>query len=362
MMSRRIVMSRFVGVMMAIALWIVACQPQADVTDNPAEPSSALAQAELVRLNGTGASFPFLLYQQWFTEYNQQHPNVQINYQPTGSEVGIQQIISGTIDFGASDTAMDEDDMAQVNQGVVLLPMTAGSVAIAYNLPGIDSGLNLPRAVYAKIFSGEITNWSDPAIASANPDITLPDLPIILVHRSDGSGTTAALTRHLSTISPEWEESVGFGLSVAWPTGVAIKSNAGVSAQIQQAEGAIGYVEYSYAQQLGMAVAALENQAGNYVMPNVESTENALSTIDLSESLVAFNPDPDHPAAYPIATYTWIMAYQQYEDAAKAETLRNVLQWCATEGQQFSESLGYVPLSDDVVSRVVEAIAQIQSA
>ncbi len=362
MIRHHMVASRFVGLIAAIALWIVACQPQADVTETSPEASSAPASAELVRLNGTGASFPFLIYQQWFTEYNQQHPTVQINYQPTGSEVGIQQIISGTIDFGASDTAMDEDDIAQVSEGVVLLPMTAGSVVIAYNLPGIDSGLNLPRSVYPKIFSGEIERWSDPAIASANPDISLPDVPIILVHRSDGSGTTAALTRHLSTISSDWKDSIGFGLNVAWPTGVAIKSNAGVSAQIQQAEGAIGYVEYSYAQQLGIAVAALENQSGNYVTPNVESTASALRAVELSDSLVAFAPDPADPDAYPIVTYSWIVAYRQYSDAAKAGALRDVLQWCVTEGQQFSEALGYMPLSDEISNRVLEAIAQIQSS
>ncbi len=348
------------GVIGAIALWVVACQPQAETLDPSAGSPSPPEQAAIVRLNGTGASFPFLLYQQWFTTYNQQHPNVQINFQPTGSEVGIQQIISGTIDFGASDTAMSEDEVAQAGQGVVLVPMTAGSVAIAYNLPGIDSGLKLPRSVYPDIFSGVITQWSDEAIATANPDLTLPDLPIILVHRSDGSGTTAALTRHLSAISPTWNDAVGFGMNVAWPAGVAIKSNAGVSAQIQQAEGAIGYVEYSYAQQLGMAVAALENQAGSYVLPDVDATEAALSTLNLPESLVAFIPDPADPGAYPIATYSWIMAYEHYDDAAKGDALREVLEWCVTEGQAFSEELGYVPLPDDVVNRVVGAIAQIQ--
>ncbi|MGF1498355.1 MAG: phosphate ABC transporter substrate-binding protein PstS [Elainellaceae cyanobacterium] len=356
-MNRRLFPHWFFGAIALIALWVVACQSPSSVTDNSANPSEPAA---IVRLNGTGASFPFFIYQHWFSEYNQLHPNVQVNYQPTGSEVGVQQMISGTIDFGASDVAMREADMAAVEQGIVLLPMTAGSVAIAYNLPGIDSGLKLTRAVYPAIFAGEIANWSDPQIAAANPDLTLPDLPIILVHRSDGSGTTAALTNHLSAISPTWKETVGAGVSVSWPAGVAIKSNAGVSAQIQQAAGAIGYVELSYAQQLGMTVAALENQAGEFVLPGVASTASALSTVELPDSLVAFVPDPEEAESYPISTYTWIMAYQQYDDPAKGATLRELLQWCATEGQAYSEELGYVPLSEEVANRVVAAIAQIQ--
>lgn len=311
-------------------------------------------------LNGTGASFPFFIYQRWFSEYNTLHPNVQINYQPTGSQVGIQQMISETIDFGASDVAMTDEHISQADDSIVMLPMTAGSVAIAYNLPGVESGLNLPRSVYPDIFLGKITTWNDPRLADANPDVSLPDLPIVLVHRSDGSGTTAAVTRHLSAINPSWEEQVGTGLSVQWATGVGVKANAGVSAQIQQAEGAIGYVEYSYAQQLDMSIAALENKAGQYVLPDVESTANALDNIQLPDNLRAFVPDPDGADAYPISTYTWMLAYKQYDDPAKANALKDLFRWCLTEGQQYSEELGYVPLPDDVVSRVLEAVEQIQ--
>ncbi len=359
-MQRRFFSAKFLSILVAIALWIMACQPQPPTSDSSA-PTPPPEASTPVYLNGTGADFPFFVYQRWFQEYNQQHPNVQINYQPTGSEVGIQQVISGTIDFGASDIAMTDDEVTQVDQGVVMLPMTAGSVAIAYNLPGIDSGLKLPRSVYPDIFSGVITNWNDPRIAEANPDLSFPDLPIIGVHRSDGSGTTATLTRHLTAVSSQWAESVGAGLNVAWPTGVAVKSNAGVSAQIQQMAGTIGYVEYSYAQQLGMTVAALENQAGQYVLPGVESAAKALSSLDLPDNLRAFLPDPEGDDAYPIATYSWILAYQTYEDAAKAETLRSLLQWCLTEGQSFSEELGYVPLPEAIAQQVLTAIEQIKS-
>jgi phosphate transport system substrate-binding protein len=360
-MNRRIWPLQFIGILLAIVFWIGACQPQSQPPETATAPAPSPETVSPVYLNGTGASFPFFLYQRWFMEYNQLHPNVQINYQPTGSQVGIQQMISGTIDFGASDVAMTDEEASQVGQGVVMLPMTAGSVAIAYNLPGVDSGLKLPRTVYPDIFAGTITRWNDPQIAAANPDITLPDLPILVVQRSDGSGTTAVLTHHFSAISPQWADTIGAGLSVDWPTGVAIKSNAGVSAQIQQAEGAIGYVEFSYAQQLGMTVAALENRAGEYVMPGVESAASALSTRELPENLRVFVPDPEGAESYPIVTYSWILAYNSYDDPAKAETLRTVLQWCLREGQQFSAELGYVPLPEEIAQRVLEATELIQS-
>ncbi|MEO0488251.1 MAG: phosphate ABC transporter substrate-binding protein PstS [Cyanobacteria bacterium P01_A01_bin.123] len=362
MLNRRGFFSRFLGIALAIALGIIACQPQSPTSESTdPQTTSAETSTAPILLNGTGASFPFFIYQRWFEEYNQIHSNVQINYQPTGSEVGIQQMIAGTIDFGASDIAMTDDEITQVSQGVILLPITAGSVAIAYNLPGIESGLKLPRSVYPEIFSGAITTWTDPKIAEANPDLTLPDLPIILVHRADGSGTTAAVTSHLSAISPAWESDIGSGLSVPWPTGVAVKANAGVSAQIQQAEGAIGYVEYAYAQQLNMTMAALENQAGQYVLPGVESAAKALSTVVFPENLRAFAPDPEGAESYPIATYSWILVYQTYEDATKAETIRSVLQWCLTEGQKVSAELGYVPLPETVAQQVMAAIEKIQT-
>ncbi|HHP7244490.1 MAG TPA: phosphate ABC transporter substrate-binding protein PstS [Elainellaceae cyanobacterium] len=359
MMNRRHLLRTFLPLFAGVLLWVVACQPQPQ-SESASSPASSPANEAPVYLNGTGASFPFFIYQHWFSEYNTLHPNVQINYQPTGSQVGIQQMISETIDFGASDVALTDEHINQADDSIVMVPMTAGSVAIAYNLPGIDSGLQLPRSVYPDIFLGKITTWNDPQLADANPEVSLPDLPIILVHRSDGSGTTAAVTRHLSEINPSWEEQIGAGLSVQWTAGVGVKANAGVSAQIQQAEGAIGYVEYSYAQQLDMSMAALENKAGQFVLPDVESTANALDNIQFPDNLRAFVPDPDGADAYPISTYTWMLAYKQYDDPAKAIALKDLLQWCLTEGQQYSEELGYVPLPDDVVSRVLDAVEQIQ--
>jgi phosphate transport system substrate-binding protein len=257
---------------------------------------------------------------------------------------------------------MTDEEITQVEGGVVLVPMTAGVVAIAYNLPGIESGLKLSRTALADIFQGKVTQWNDPAIAATNPDITLPDLPITVVYRSDGSGTTAVLTAHLSAISSDWQSAVGSGLNVSWPAGVGIKSNAGVSAQIIQAEGTIGYVEYSYAKKLGLPIAAVENQAGQFIEPSPAAGEKGLADAPLPDNLKAFVPDPTGAEAYPIVTYSWILAYQRYEDAAKGEALKNLLKWGVAEGQQFSEELGYVPLPETVVERAIAAIDTIQTS
>lgn len=339
----------------------VACQPSPE-TPTPAEGSAAPVASPSVTLNGTGASFPLFLYDRIFSEYRQQvNPNLRVNYQPIGSAAGIQQVLAKTVDFGASDIAMTDGELAQADPEVLLIPMTAGTVAIAYNLPEIGSGLRLTRTALADIFLGKLTRWNDPEIAAANPDRVLPDLPITLVHRSDGSGTTAVLTAHLSAISPEWEKKVGAGLNVSWPAGVGIKANAGVSAQIQQAAGAIGYVEYSYAQKLGFPIAALENLAGNFVEPSPETGANGLKEIEPPENLRAFVADPTGTAAYPIVTYSWILAYRTYSDAAKGESLKALLKWGLTEGQQFSESLGYIPLPADMVTAAMTIADRIQT-
>ncbi|MGF1538298.1 MAG: phosphate ABC transporter substrate-binding protein PstS [Elainellaceae cyanobacterium] len=339
-----------------------ACQPQppSDAPSGISSGGEGESPQETVLINGTGATFPVFIYQKWFSEYNQLHPNVQVNYQPVGSAAGIQQMISETVDFGASDIAMTDEEMAQTGRGVVLIPMTAGSVAIAYNLPGAE-GLRLSREALTQIFLGQITQWNDPLLVDLNPDLALPDLPISLVHRSDGSGTTAVLTAHLNAISPEWAEQVGTGLSVAWPAGIGIKSNAGVSAQIQQAEGTLGYVEYSFAQQLGLATAALENRAGEFVQPTLAATAAALAAVELPENLRGFVTDPDAPEAYPIVTYSWLLAYESYPNEATAIALRDVVQWSLREGQAFSEDLGYVPLPESVVERAIAASERIDS-
>lgn len=343
-----------VGIVGAIALTCCNSSPPEIVA-----PSDTGIESTPVALNGAGATFPAILYQRWFQEYNRRHPEVQINFQPIGSGAGIQQLVAETVDFAASDVAMTDAEIARVDRGVRLVPLTGGSVAIAYNLPEIKSGLRLSREVLTEIFLGKITRWQDPKLVALNPDLELPDLPLFLARRSDSSGTTAALTAHLSAISPEWAETVGEGLSVAWPSGIGVKSNAGVSAQIQQAPGAIGYVESAYAEQLELSVAALENQAGAYVQPSVTSTAAALAEVEFPENLRAFVPDPSGPEAYPISTYTWLLVYNTYPEPAQAATLESILTWTLTEGQNFSPDLGYVPLPEETVERALAAIADL---
>jgi len=346
------------GLALATALSLISCQPEVATVAPNSEP--VVAQSSVL-LNGAGATFPIIIYQRWFQEYSQNKARVQINYQGIGSAAGIQQMISETVDFAGSDVAMTDEEMAKVDRGVVLIPMTSGSVVIAYNLPSIESGLRLSRSVYTDIFLGKIERWNDSKIQQLNPNLNLPDLPITVIHRSDGSGTTAVFTKHLSAISSEWEEKVGSGLSVSWTAGVGIKSNAGVSAQIQQAEGTIGYVEFSFAQQLGLSTAALENRAGSYIQPSLEATAKALDNLILPENLRAFVSDPEDEKAYPIVTYTWLLAYKSYDDPQKAKALREMILWALTEGQKYSNELGYVELSDTVAAKAKAATREINT-
>lgn len=317
------------------------------------------SQGESTSLVGAGASFPAPLYQRWFSEYNKKKPNVQVTYQSVGSGAGVEQFTQGTVDFGASDVAMTDEEIAEVERGVVLLPMTAGSVVLAYNLPGVDQPIKLSREVYTNIFLGNITNWNDPALAELNPDVQLPDTPITVVYRSDGSGTTGVFTKHLSAIAPEWQQQVGEGKTVSWPTGVGAKGNEGVTAQIQQTEGAIGYIEYGYAEQQNIPTAVLENKSGNYVAPSVESAEATLDAVTLPENLREFIADPEGDQSYPIVTYTWILAYENYP-ADKGQAFKDVMNWALTEGQDYAPELGYVSLPPSVVEKVQAKLDTIE--
>ncbi len=317
------------------------------------------ARAADVTLQGTGATFPAPLYQRWFTEYNKMHPEVQINYQALGSGAGVKQFQEGLVNFGASDAAMTDEEIAAVKDGVVLLPMTAGSVVLAYNLPGGPAELKLSREAYAGIFLGKITSWNDPKIASANPGVTLPDLKITPVTRSDGSGTTFVFTQHLSAISDAWKGGPGMGKSVNFPVGVGGKGNPGVTALIKQTPGAVGYVEYGYAKQTQMPMATLENKSNKYVKADPESEKAALASVELPADLRAWIPDPAAATAYPIVTYTWLLAYKKYADPKIKDALKGVIQYGLTDGQKFSEELGYIPLPAGVVTAVTKALEQI---
>jgi phosphate transport system substrate-binding protein len=322
------------------------------------KPDPAVAE-DAVTLQGTGATFPAPLYQRWFAEYNKQHPNVQINYQALGSGAGIKQFQQNLVDFGASDAAMTDQEMAVVKNGVVLLPMTAGSIVLAYNIPNAPAGLKLSRDAYVGIFLGKITNWNDPAITKTNPGVNLPNTKITVVSRSDGSGTTFVFTSHLSAISDEWKNGPGPGKSVNFPVGVAGKGNPGVTALIKQTPGAIGYVEYGYAAQANMPVALLENKSGKYVKADLNSGKSALASVELPENLRAWITDPTGPDSYPIVTYTWLLCYKKYPNAKTANTLKSVIKYGLTNGQSFSADLGYIPLPGNVVDAVKKALDQI---
>ncbi|MBZ8182521.1 phosphate ABC transporter substrate-binding protein PstS [Oscillatoria salina] len=348
--------------LLALTLGIASCGGETGEDTAATGGGEDTVVSEDVSLTGAGASFPAPLYQRWFSEYNQQHPNIQVSYQSVGSGAGVEQFIQGTVDFGASDVAMSDEEIAQVERGVLLLPMTAGSIVMAYNLDGVEQ-LNLPREVYVDILLGNITNWNDPAIQEANPDAELPDQAITVVYRSDGSGTTGVFTKHLSDISPEWEEQVGSGKTVEWPTGIGAKGNEGVTAQVLQTEGAVGYVEYGYAkQQEELKVAKLENASGNFIEPSPETAANTLSAVELPENFRAFITDPEGENSYPIVTYTWILAYQNYDDPTKVQALKDVLEFGLNEGQTYAEELGYVPLPENVVQKVQEAIDRINAS
>jgi phosphate transport system substrate-binding protein len=324
--------------------------------------SDKLALQQDVSLVGAGASFPAPLYQRWFQDINGKYPKVQINYQSVGSGAGVEQFTAGTVDFGASDTAMKDEEITKVGDnkgGVLLLPMTAGSIVLAYNLPDVQGELKLPRQVYSDILLGKITKWNDPQIAAANSGVKLPDQNITVVHRSDGSGTTGVFTKHLSAISPEWKSKVGEGKTVQWPTGVGAKGNEGVTAQIKQTVGAIGYVEYGYAKNNNVKFASLENKAGKFVMPNEQSASKTLETVELPENFRAFISDPEGDEAYPVVTYTWMMTHKKYDDPAKAKAVEAMIEYGLTEGQKNSAELGYVPLPKNVVEKVATAADQI---
>ncbi|MFM5979856.1 MAG: phosphate ABC transporter substrate-binding protein PstS [Sphaerospermopsis kisseleviana] len=313
-----------------------------------------------VTLTGAGASFPAPLYQTWFTELNKKYPSLKVNYQSVGSGAGVEQFTKGTVDFGASDVAMKDEEIAKIpaDKGVMMLPVTAGSIVLAYNLPDVPE-LKLPRTVYTDILLGKIKTWNDPAIAKANPDAKLPNQPITVIHRADGSGTTGVFTKHLSAISPEWKAKVGEGKSVKWPVGVGGKGNEGVTAQIQQTQGAIGYIEYGYAKQSNLKFAALENKSGKFVTANAESTSKTLEAVTLPENLRAFISDPEGADYYPIVSYTWILAYKKYPDAAKAKAMEAAIEYALTDGQKLSDELGYIPLPANVVTKVAAAADQI---
>jgi phosphate transport system substrate-binding protein len=325
-------------------------------------PSVAGSQDGL-RLTGSGATFPFPLYSTWFKAFSSKQKVVSVDYQGKGSGAGIQDLLNHTVDFAASDAAMTDEDMAKLAGGVQLLPMTAGEIVLAYNLPGNPKALKLPRDVYAGIFLGKVTKWSDPQLKAANPGVTLPDQDITVVRRADSSGTTFVFTSHLSAISEEWKKGPGAGTTVSWPKSdkfVASPKNDGVTATIKQTPGAIGYIEYSFAKFARVEMATLQNKAGQFVAAGGEGGPAALASVAMPANLRAWISDPEGPKAYPVATYTWMMFYKENKDPKKAAALRAMVEYCLTDGQKASAAMGYVPLPEPVVAAVRKASASIQ--
>ena len=324
--------------------------------------SSGIACSSKTKIHGSGASFPEPLYTTWFKAYNAIHPEVQVDYQATGSAAGVRAITDHTVDFGASDAAMTPEEIAQVDVGVQLLPMTAGSIVLAYNVPGVDN-LKLSREANVGIFMGKITKWNDPAIASTNDGVKLPDSKINVVVRADGSGTSYVFSKHLSTISKSFSETIGTNKLPNWPVGTKSQGNDGVADALNTTPGSFGYVEYGFAISPGakFKMAQLENKAGKYIAPSIASGQAALASLEMPEDLKAWLPDPDGEKAYPIVTYTWILAYKNYPDPKKGKTFKDVLTYCLTEGQKQSEALGYIPLPSVVVEKVKAALDNIKS-
>jgi phosphate transport system substrate-binding protein len=354
----------------AISLGMVACgspeqTPSADAPDasDPGNDVAAVNDDLSASLSGAGASFPAPLYQSWFSEFNKQQPGVEVSYQSVGSGAGVEQYLAGTVDFGASDAPLtDEERQAFIDQygaEPIQVPMTAGSVVFAYNLPGIDN-LQLPRETYCGVVQGDVTNWNDPAIAEANPGIELPDLPITWVHRSDGSGTTFIFTSHIEAACPDW--TAGSGKSVEWPVGTGARGNEGITAQVQQTEGAMGYVEFAYANENNIPMAAIENASGNIIEPSPDAASLAFDGEEIPEDFALTVPDPENPDAYPIAGLTWLLLYPEYDEAATLKALQETIRWSLTEGTSFATQLGYIPLPESVVERVLDTVDAIPAA
>ena len=313
-----------------------------------------------VTLTGAGATFPYPLYSKWFDAYKKK-TGVQINYQPIGSGGGIQQMKAGTIDFGATDAPVPDSTLAQMPHPVIHFPTVAGAIALAYNLPELKQPLKLTSEAISGIYLGTIKKWNDPHIAGVNPGVTLPTTAIMPVHRSDGSGTTNIFTTYLAAVSPDWFKKVGRGTSVSWPTGVGGKGNDGVSGNIRQTPGSIGYVELSYAQQNNLAVAQVRNANGTFITPSVASTTAAVAGAGPGLAADPRTPIVNSPSmeAYPIAGLTYLLIYKDMPDAAKGKALAEFLQWAMTEGETMAEPLAYAKLPADVVKRNQEVVAKL---
>ena len=321
----------------------------------------AVPLAAQTKLNGAGATFPYPMYSKWFNEYHNLHSDVEINYQSIGSGGGIRQLQAGTVDFGASDMPLDDAKVKQMPMPILQLPTVLGSVVPAYNVPGVTGELKFTPQILAGIYLGTITNWNDKAIAGANPGISLPDKSIIVVHRSDGSGTTFVWTDYLSKISPDWKSRVGSNTSVSWPVGLGAKGNEGVAGMIRQMEGGIGYVELIYALSNNITFGSVKNSSGNFVKASLESTTAAASGAKTSANdfRVSITNAPGKDA-YPISSFTYLLVPKQWKDSAKGKSFVDFMGWMLQSGQSMVKQLNYAPLPEQIRQQELAAVKDIK--
>ena len=311
-------------------------------------------------LNGAGATFPYPMYSKWFSEFHKKNADVSVNYQSIGSGGGIRQVLAGTVDFGATDGPMSDEQLSQYKGKLLHIPTVLGAVVPAYNIPGVNTELKFTPDVLAGIFLGKITSWNDPAIAKANPGVKFPGDPIVVVHRSDGSGTTFIFTDYLSKVSPEWNGSVGKGTAVQWKVGMGGKGNEGVAGYIRQISGSIGYVELIYALQNNINYGSVKNSSGNFVKASLDSTTAAAAGVKMPADFRVSITNAPGKEAYPIASFTWLLIPQQSKDAAKGKMLREFVEWMATDGQSMTQALSYAPLPKTVVDQVLATAKNIK--
>ena len=312
-------------------------------------------------LNGAGATFPYPMYSKWFSEYNKLHSDIQFNYQSIGSGGGIRQVLAGTVDFGATDGPMTDEQLAQAKSKILHIPTVLGADVPAYNIPGVTEELKFTPELLANIFLGKITSWNDAAIAKANPGVNLPNRPVIVIHRSDGSGTTYIWTDYLSKVSSDWKNQVGKGTSVKWPVGLGGKGNEGVAGMIRQMQGSIGYVELIYAVQNHIAYGSVKNAGGEFVKASLASVTAAAASVKTmpADFRVSITNAPGKDA-YPIASFTWLLIPTPSKDAAKGKMIADFLNWMVEDGQKMTADLSYAPLPESVVAKVKETIKQVK--
>jgi phosphate transport system substrate-binding protein len=325
----------------------------------------ALSAVGQTTLNGAGATFPNPIYSKWFSEYHKLHPDIEVNYQSIGSGGGIRQVTEGTVDFGASDMPMTDGQLTEaqtkLKTNVLNIPSVLGAVVPAYNIPGVSGDVKFTPDALAGIFLGRITKWNDKAITGVNPGVNFPDKDIIVVHRSDGSGTTFIWTDYLSKVSPEWKSGVGSNTSVKWPVGLGGKGNEGVAGLIRQMQGGIGYVELIYALQNNIPYGSVRNAAGTFLKASLDGvTAAAASAPKMPPDFRVSITDAPGKDAYPISSFTWLLIPQQSKDAAKGKNLADFMNWMATDGQKMTAALSYAPLPESVVQKEKETIKQVK--